>query len=235
MINAMSLWFFNLFSFLYTFFFYEQIIEKKTITTENSLLAFLYKTIQNLYKEFLQVPYFPELLMNFVVLNYKFYPHIQLPYIIFNVIPRIIVAIALYVDILNLTVFYFYKALPILLVTVIYNILAKCAYDLLLQRLDAATSTFTFLWLFDESYVILSQAVNNFQEIPFSYRVDVPLKEQSNEGLNTWFTLYTVTIFLTTYFRLPRAEYLLSIINSGLIFVLFLEWWYILFYVLLNK
>ena len=65
------------------------------------------------------------------------------------------------------------------------------SHAILLKRLDKATKTFYFIWLFNEPLNILEKAILKYDNVPFQYYPEFAQLDKSIliPERNKWFTL----------------------------------------------
>lgn len=197
-------------------------------------LKFLFKPFEEIINILLNSQMANTIFINITLYYYfLFKPYVITTYIIFNIIPRIVIALALFIDIYNLYFHYFYKSLVLILIPVTYTIGMTLSQMMLLEKLKLAKNTFQFFWCFNIEDIKLLQSLN-FEKSFLMYSWANPQDpEEKSKFFYLWKNIYNAAIFNKISLLLSKNKTIKDI-NRIIYFIFALEWWYILFNMLLN-
>ena len=170
--------------------------------------------------------------------NYFFIHVFYFQYLVFNFIPRTIIAIALFVDLYNQYFYYLYKVLPVLIIPFLITILFKSCINHFKTKFNTIyCHVFSYPPIFDEDLETLHMMlsiVDEKSEKYFEYHKWVPKSLQSIHDIQSHFSLFMETLYQIAYFKVGTEDPLFYSLNQLLYFILALEWWYLLFHIFLN-
>lgn len=156
-----------------------------------------------------------------------------LPYILIQIIPKIILLIALIIDISNSYMYYFYKVIPFLIIPFIYHILIMISFERVIVALTQLKELFYFIWVFDKSYDSL---MNFWLEDFFIIYPDTTHDPNMTreEFIHHWHLIYKAAIMQKIYLLQKNKDIYLLVINRFIFFLFALCWWCIVFHMALN-
>lgn len=159
----------------------------------------------------------------------KTYPHYRLLTILFDILPRFGIIIALWIDIHNGILYYFYQYLALYIIPLLYTILIKIVQKENFKDLKTLKD-FQFSWVFNLNFDGL---YTSLQKVFFRYHPNVPIHLQDTERFHIVLTFYLITIFESLLLT-AKEDILLVILNRLIYFCFFISWWYILFHIMLS-
>ena len=197
------------------------------------------KPLNIVYEELLKFPKTKKMMFflsqtNFLIFNRPndYIRIYHIPYIIFNILPRIIVIFALSYDIYQLYFNYFYKSLVLLLFPLCYHLLISKCYEYYMVFLkEHLSDKFIFIPINALTFTMADSFLYS-NDLNFTFSSALPEAAKKKTFLDFGYMIYKFTLFNYLFLELEK-NFNIQIINKLINYIFAMLWWYLLFHILL--